>query len=115
MIQETGVKFLVLATALLAPTLAFAQGAAPTTTQAPAAAAPAPRAAKPAPTAPKHAAKPAQTSAETLEIVQVIGLRQIDPATYEIDVRLQNGREVQLRANAFVMQNLGQLLGTYGK
>jgi hypothetical protein len=107
------VKFLVLATALLAPTLAFAQSVAPTTTQAPAAAPP--RAAKPTPTAPKHAAKPAQTSAETLEIVQVIGMRQIDPATYEIDVRLQNGREAQLRANAFVMQNLGQLLGTYGK
>ncbi len=113
MIQETGVKFLVLATALLVPTLAFAQGAAPATSQAPAA--PAPRTAKPAPATPKHAAKPAQTSVETLEIVQVIGMRQIDPATYEIDVRLQNGRAAQLRANAFVMQNLGQLLGTYGK
>ena len=108
-------KFLVLATALLAPTLAFAQAAAPTNTQAPAAAAPAPRAPKPAHAAPKQAAKPAHTSVETLEIVQVMGMRQIDPATYEIDVRLQNGREAQLRANAFVMQNLGQLLGTYGK
>jgi hypothetical protein len=113
MIQETDVKFLVLATALLAPTLAFAQGAAPTTTQAQApapAAAPAPRAAK-QPAAPKQA----QTSLETLEITQVIGIRQIDPATYEIGMRLQNGKEVHLRANAFVMQNLGQLLGTYGK
>ncbi|WP_233021826.1 hypothetical protein [Rhodopseudomonas boonkerdii] len=107
-------KFLVLATALLAPTLAFAQNAATAPTQAPAAA-PVPRAAKPAAAAPKHAAKPAPASPETLEITQVIGLRQIDPATYEIDVRLQNGRAAQLRANAFVMQNLGQLLGTYGK
>jgi hypothetical protein len=108
---------IVLATALLAPTLAFAQGAAPATTQAPVAApatAPAPRAAK-QPAAPKQAAKPAQTSLETLEIIQVIGIRQIDPANYEIGVRLQNGSEVHLRANAFVMQNLGQLLGTYGK
>lgn len=107
-------KFLVLATALLTPTLVFAQGAAPTAqTQAPAAA-PAPRAAKPV-AAPKRAAKPAQTGPEALEISQVIGIRQIDPASYEIDLRLQNGREVQLRANAFVLQNLGQMLGTYGK
>lgn len=105
-------KFLVLATALIVPTFAYAQSPAPAT--APAAAAPAPRATKPAP-AKKSAAKPAANSPEMLEIAQVIGLRQIDPATYEIDVRLQNGREVQLRANAFVMQNLGQLLGTYGK
>lgn len=114
MIQETGVKFTVLATALLVPTLAFAQGAAPTTTQAPAAT-PAPRAAKQPAAAPKHAAPAAQTSLEMLEISQVLGLRQIDPATYEIGVRLQNGKEVHLRANAFVLQNLGQLLGTYGK
>lgn len=114
MTQETGVKLIVLATALLAPTLACAQGAAPTPAQAPAAAAaPAPRVAKQA--APKHAAKPAQASQDMLEITQVIGIRQIDPATYEIDVRLQNGHEMHLRANAFVMQNLGQMLGTYGK
>lgn len=112
-IQETGVKFIVLATALLAPTLAFAQAPAPA--QAPAAA-PAPRPAK-QPAAPKQAAPAAATQSgiETLEISQVLGLRQLDPATYEIGVRLQNGKEVHLRANAFVMQNLGQLLGTYGK
>lgn len=113
MIQETDVKFLVLATALLAPTAALAQGAAPAASPAPAAA-PAPRAAK-QPAAPKQAAKPAQTSLETLEITQVLGLRQLDPATYEIGLRLQNGSEVHLRANAFVLQNLGQVLGTYGK
>ncbi len=50
-----------------------------------------------------------------MEITQVLGMRQFDPATYEIGVRLQGGKEVHLRANAFVMQNLGQLLGTYGK
>ncbi|WP_398476721.1 hypothetical protein [Tardiphaga sp.] len=108
-------KFLVLATALLAPTIAVAQGAAPTPAQAPAAAAPAPRPAKQPAAAPKQAAKPAQTSLETMEISQVLGMRQLDPATYEIGVRLQDGKEVHLRANAFVMQNLGQLLGTYGK
>lgn len=106
-------KFIVLATALLAPTLAFAQGAAPAPTQAPAAA-PAPRPAK-QPAAPKQATAPAQASRDTLEITQVLGLRQLDPATYEIGLRLQNGKEVHLRANAFVLQNLGQLLGTYGK
>lgn len=115
--QETGVKFIVLATALLAPTLAFAQGAAPAPAQAQApAAAPAPRPAKP-PAAPKKAAHAAQAQAgiEMLEVSQVLGLRQIDPATYEIGVRLQNGKEVHLRANAFVLQSLGQLLGTYGQ
>jgi pyruvate/2-oxoglutarate dehydrogenase complex dihydrolipoamide acyltransferase (E2) component len=117
--QETGVKFIVLATALLAPTLAFAQGAAPTPAPAQAqapAAAPAPRPAK-QPAAPKKAAQAAQAQAgiEMLEVSQVLGLRQIDPATYEIGIRLQNGKEVHLRANAFVLQSLGQLLGTYGQ
>lgn len=112
MIQETGVKFIVLATALLAPTLAFAQSAAPAPAQAPAATA-APRPAKQA--APKQPAAPAQTSIETLDVTQVLGLRQIDGASYEIGVRLSNGKEVHLRANAFVLQSLGQLLGTYGK
>lgn len=107
-LQEIGVKIIVLATALLAPSLAFAQSAAP------APAAPAKQAA-PKHAAPKPAAAPAQTSLETIEITQVIGIRQIDPATYEIGVRQPNGKEVHLRANAFVMQNLGQLLGTYGK
>ncbi len=115
--QETGVKFIVLATALLAPTLAFAQGAAPAPAEAPAAAAPAPRPAKqaaPKQAAPKQAAA-AQGSLETLEISQVLGMRQVDAATYEIGVRLANGKEVHLRANVFVMQSLGQLLGTYGR
>lgn len=111
MIQETGVKFIVLATALLAPSLAFAQGAAPAPAQAPAAA-PAPRPAKQA--APAKQTAPAQSAIETLEISQVLGLRQIDPATYEIGLRLQNGKEVHLRSNAFVLQSMGQLLGTYG-
>jgi len=110
MIQETGVKFLVLATALLAPTLACAQGAAPAPAQAPAAAT-APRPAKQPAAAPKQAAP---AGIETLEISQVLGLRQIDPATYEIGLRLQNGKEVHLRSNAFVLQSMGQLLGTYG-
>lgn len=110
MIQETGVKFLVLATALLAPTLACAQGAAPAPAQAPAAAT-APRPAKQPAAAPKQAAS---AGIETLEISQVLGLRQIDPATYEIGLRLQNGKEVHLRSNAFVLQSMGQLLGTYG-
>lgn len=113
-LQETGVKFIVLATALLAPTIAFAQGAAPAPAQAPAAtAAPAPRAAK-QPAAPKHTAPAAPAGIETLEVSQVLGLRQIDPATYEIGFRLQNGKEVHLRSNAFVLQSMGQLLGTYG-
>lgn len=114
-IQETGVKFIVLATALLAPTLAFAQGAAPAPAQAQApapAAAPAPRPAK-QPAAPKQAAQAAPAGIETLEVSQVLGLRQIDPATYEIGLRLQNGKEVHLRSNAFVLQSMGQLLGTY--
>lgn len=109
--QETGVKFIVLATALLAPTFAFAQAPAAAPAQAPAAA-PAPRPAK-QPAAPKQSA-PAQPAIETLEVSQVLGLRQIDPATYEIGLRLQNGKEVHLRSNAFVLQSMGQLLGTYG-
>ncbi|MES2029229.1 MAG: hypothetical protein V4477_08650 [Pseudomonadota bacterium] len=101
-------KSLALAAALLLPTMALAQDAAPAT------------AAKPPATAAKPkrapvAAKPAQTSPEVLDITQIIGIRQVDPATYEVDARLQSGSEVHLRMNAFVMQNLGMQLGTYGK
>jgi hypothetical protein len=100
-------KAIMLAAALLAPVAAFAQGTA-TPSAAPA------RPAKPVHAAP-HPAKPPQTSPEVLDIVQIIGIRQVDAATYEIDARLQNGHELHLRANAFVMQSLGQMLGTYGK
>jgi nucleoid-associated protein YgaU len=113
-------KAFAVAAALLWPaTAAFAQDATPP--QQPVAAAPAPRASaaapkpKRAPVAAVRPAKPAQTSADVLDVVQVLGIRQLDPATYEIDVRLQSGGEAHLRMNAFVMQNLGMNLGTFGK
>jgi hypothetical protein len=102
------VKSLVLAAALLLPTMALAQDAAPATAAKPPAAAAKPK-------RPPVAAKPAQTTPEVLDITQIIGIRQVDPATYEVDARLQSGSEVHLRMNAFVMQNLGMQLGTYGK
>lgn len=101
-------KSLVLAAALLLPTMALAQDAAPATAAKPPAAAAKPKRAP-------VATKPAQTTPEVLDITQIIGIRQVDPATYEVDARLQNGSEVHLRMNAFVMQNLGMQLGTYGK
>jgi hypothetical protein len=63
LLQETGLKFLILATALLAPTLAYAQSAAPATDPAPAATAPRakPTAAKSAPAKPAAAAKKGAT------------------------------------------------------
>lgn len=75
-----------------------------------------PVAAKPKRAQVTHVAHPpAQTSAEVLDVNQILGIRQVDPATYEIDTRLQSGEEVHLRMNAFVMQSLGMQLGTYGK
>lgn len=106
-------KSLTLAIALLLPSIAFAQDAA-----VPANPAPAARAAKPAqaPAAAARAAKkPTQTTPDVFDIAQILGVRQIDPATYEIDARLQNGSEIRLRTNAFVMQSLGAQLGTYGR
>jgi hypothetical protein len=114
--QEIDVKSFVLAAALLLPTMALAQDAAPpaaTAPPAPAAAARPKRA--PAPAVARVAPKPAQTSTEVMDVNQIIGIRQVDPATYEIDARLQNGTEIHLRMNAFVMQGLGMQLGTYGK
>lgn len=101
-------KSLILAAALLLPTMALAQDATPATAAKPAAAAAKPKRAP-------VAVKPAQTTPEVLDITQIIGIRQVDPATYEVDARLQSGSEVHLRMNAFVMQNLGMQLGTYGK
>lgn len=72
--------------------------------------------AKPQPVKPQP--KPALVQAakpkEVLEISQILAVRQADPATYEIDAKLQNGTPLYLRMNAFVMQDLGRQLGTYG-
>jgi len=103
------VKSFVLAAALVFPTMALAQDAAP-----PAAKPPTAAVAKPKHVA-AHVAKPAPTTTEVQDINQILGIRQVDPATYEIDARLQNGSEIHLRMNAFVMQSLGMQLGTYGK
>jgi hypothetical protein len=108
--QEFDVKSFVLAAALVFPTMVLAQDAAP-----PAAKPPTAAVAKPKHVAPHVVAKPAQTSTEVQDINQILGIRQVDPATYEIDARLQNGSEIHLRMNAFVMQSLGIQLGTYGK
>ena len=108
--QETDVKSLTLAIALLLPSIAFAQDAA-----VPANPAPPSRALKPAPAAARAAKKPIKTAPDVFDITQILGVRQLDPATYEIDARLRDGSEIHLRANAFVMQSLGAQLGTYGR
>ncbi len=118
-------KSIVLAVALLFPvSTAFAQAPAPEAAEAapaPAAAAKPPvvRAAKPKarPVAPPvaHAAALSPTGQEIFDVTKIIGIRQVDPATYEVDAVLQNGTPVDLRMNAFVMQDLGRKLGTFGK
>lgn len=119
-------KSLILAAILLLPvSTAFAQApaeeAAPEAAPAPAAAPAKPpvvRAAKPKPKpvapAPARAAALSPSGQEVLDINQIVAIRQVDPATYEIDAVLQNGKQVDLRMNAFVMQDLGRRLGTYG-
>lgn len=110
--QETTLKFILSCVALLIPaSLAMAQDAAPVPLQAPAARPAAPVARKPAPV---RAAAPAPTP-QAMEISQIDGIRQVDPATYEIDGKTANGTPVMLRMNAFVMQDLGRRLGTYGQ
>ena len=107
---KTVLKIIVLAAALLMPaSVAQAQDAAPVQMQAPAAR---PVARKPAPA---RAVAPAPKSADAVEISQIDGIRQVNPATYEIDGRTANGTPVMLRMNAFVMQDLGRRLGTYGQ
>jgi pyruvate/2-oxoglutarate dehydrogenase complex dihydrolipoamide acyltransferase (E2) component len=126
--EEIPVKSLILAVILLLPvSTAFAQApaeeAAPEAAPAPAAAPAKPpvvRAAKPKPKpkpvapAPARAAALSPSGQEVLDINQIVAIRQVDPATYEIDAVLQNGKQVDLRMNAFVMQDLGRRLGTYG-
>jgi hypothetical protein len=64
---------------------------------------------------PKPAVVQAAKQQEVLDITQIVGVRQVDAATYEIDAKLQDGSPVNLRMNAFVMQDLGRQLGTYGR
>ncbi|HEY8335739.1 MAG TPA: hypothetical protein VIQ05_18260, partial [Tardiphaga sp.] len=73
------------------------------------------RAARPAPKPTAAAvAKPAE-DLSALNVVQIDALRQVDAATYEIDVRLADGKTANLRMNAFVMQDLSRRLGNYGR
>jgi hypothetical protein len=91
------------AAVLLSATMAFGQTAQPQAIK--------PPLVKPHPkTAAVHAAK----QQDILDITQIVGVRQVDPATYEIDAKLHDGSLVDLRMNAFVMQDLGRQLGTYG-
>jgi hypothetical protein len=106
---------------LLLPTVALAQAPAEDTAPAqdaahaaPAARKPAVRAAKPAPRQAATAAQPAEDLSK-LNVMQIDALRQVDPATYEIDLRLADGKAVNLRMNAFVMQDLSRRLGNYGR
>jgi hypothetical protein len=113
-VKEIRLKIIMLAAALLLPaSMALAQDAAPAPT-APAAPKPAVRAVRPAP---KPAAKPA-TAADRLDglnVVQIVSVKQTDAAIYEIDAKLADGNSVNLRMNAFVMQDLARQLGLYGK
>jgi hypothetical protein len=105
---NTILKFILLAAALLIPaSVAIAQNAAPVPLQAPAV----PVARKPAPV---RAAPAVPKSPDTMEISQIDGIRMVNPATYEIDGRTPAGTPVMIRMNAFVMQDLGRRLGTYG-
>jgi hypothetical protein len=92
-------KALFVATAMLLPApVALAQDAKP----------------QPAKPHPKAAVVQPAKQQEILEIAQIVGVRQTDPTTYEIDAKMQNGSPLVLRMNAFVMQDLGRGLGTYG-
>ncbi|MDB5502122.1 MAG: hypothetical protein JWR89_2024 [Tardiphaga sp.] len=93
-----------------APAPDAAPEAAPTAPAAPAAKAARKPVVRAAPAAPATPKLPGAT-----EITQIVGIRQIDPTTYEIDAKAQGGAPVNLRMNVFVMQDLGRQLGTYGK
>lgn len=116
--EEPVLKPIVLCAALLLPAAVLSMPAAFAQAPAPQAApvVPAPRKAHVA--RPKPAAAPAAQAAgkvDVMEITQIVGIRQVDPATYEVDAYLQNGTPLELRMNAFVMQDLGRRLGTYGQ
>ena len=108
---------MLLAIALLLPTIAQAQAPAPAPDAAPAVAPAVPKPAVRAKPAPRPAAAVAKPAGDlsTLNVSQIDALRQIDPATYEIDFRLTDGKAVKLQMNAFVMQDLSRRLGNYGR
>jgi hypothetical protein len=111
-IKEKTLKLILLTAALLIPaSVGMAQDAAPVQSQSPAIRPAAPVVRKPAPA---RAAALAPMSPDTMEISQIDGIRQVNPATYEIDGRTPGGTPVMIRMNAFVMQDLARRLGTYG-
>jgi hypothetical protein len=94
--MEIVLKSVIIAAAMLFPAFAaFAQTANPPRPPAPA-------------TAPK-------VSKKLLEINQIIGLAQIDATTFNISARLEDGSVVDLQMNAFVVQDLGKRIATFGR
>jgi hypothetical protein len=94
--MEIVLKSVIIAAAMLFPALtAFAQTANP-----------------PRPPAPAAAPK---VSKKLLEINQIISLAQIDATTFNISARLEDGSVVDLQMNAFVVQDLGKRIATFGR
>jgi hypothetical protein len=62
-----------------------------------------------------QAAKPQNNVPATLEINQILGLRKVDAAIWEISARLEDGSMVELRMNTFVAQDLSRQLGNFSR
>jgi hypothetical protein len=48
-----------------------------------------------------------------LEIIQILSLKKMDAATYDLSARLDDGKTIELRMNAFVAQDLSRQLGNF--
>jgi hypothetical protein len=54
-------------------------------------------------------------SPDTPEIIQIIALKKLDPATFELFVRTQDGKVLGFRMNTFVAQDLSRQLGNFNR
>ncbi len=68
----------------------------------------------PASIASAQPAKPSKPP-ERLDISQIIGMKKVDAATYDISARLEDGTTIDLRMNAFVAQDLSRQLGNFNR
>jgi hypothetical protein len=59
-------------------------------------------------------AKPPKAPGQ-LEIIQIIGLKKVDAATYDLSARLDDGKTIELRMSAFVAQDLSRQLGNFNR
>jgi hypothetical protein len=57
----------------------------------------------------------AETAKPPKQVVQILPYKRIDPATYELSFKLEDGTTIELRMSTFTAQDLSRQLGNFSR